>query len=124
MKISYKALLSTFLVGAVLFLAVPMASAHAHPKVMVPAADSAGPSPAVVSITYSEAVEPKFSTISVTDADGKKKFNTATAMPVANDPKTMTLALPTLQPGSYVVHWVSVAADGHRLEGQYPFTVK
>src|SRR5271155_209477 len=120
MKISYKVLLSTILVGVVLFLAVPMASAHAHPKVMVPAADSAGPSPAAVSITYSEAVEPKFSTISVTDAGGKKKFSTATAMPVANDPKTMMLALPTLQPGSYMVHWVSVAADGHRLEGQYP----
>jgi copper resistance protein C len=124
MKFTYKVLLSTILVGAVLFLAIPMASAHAHPKVMVPAADSAGASPAAVSITYSEAVEPKFSTISVTDADGKKKFNTAAAMPAPNDPKTMTLALPTLQPGSYVVHWVSVAADGHRLEGQYPFTVK
>ena len=124
MKFFHGVILSAALLGTALFFAVPMASAHAHPKVMVPAADSAGPSPAVVSITYSEAVEPKFSTISVTDADGKKKFNTATAMPVANDPKTMTLALPTLQPGSYVVHWVSVAADGHRLEGQYSFTVR
>jgi len=90
---------------------------------MVPAADSTGASPAVISITYSEAVEPKFSTIRVTDAGGKK-FSTATAMPVASDPKTMTLALPTLPPGSYVVHWVSVATDSHRLEGQYAFTVK
>jgi len=123
MKFFHGVILSAALLGTALFFAVPMASAHAHPKVMVPAADSTGPSPAVISITYSEAVEPKFSTISVTDAAGKK-FSTATAMPAANDPKTMTLALPTLPHGSYVVHWVSVATDSHRLEGQYAFAVK
>jgi methionine-rich copper-binding protein CopC len=123
MKFIHRMFLSMALLAAGLFLAVPAAFAHAHPKVMVPAADSTGPSPAVISITYSEAVEPKFSTISVTDAAGKK-FSTATAMPVANDPKTMTLALPTLPAGGYVVHWVSVATDSHRLEGQYAFTVK
>jgi len=123
MKFIHRVFLSTALLGAGLFFAVPAASAHAHPKAMVPAADSTGASPAVISITYSEAVEPKFSTIRVTDAGGKK-FSTATAMPVASDPKTMTLALPTLPPGSYVVHWVSVATDSHRLEGQYAFTVK
>jgi methionine-rich copper-binding protein CopC len=123
MKFIHRALLATTLMAAGLFFAVPKASAHAHPKVTVPVADSSGPSPAMISITYSESVEPKFSTISVTDAAGKK-FSTATATPVANDPKTMTLALPTLPPGSYVVHWVSVATDSHRLEGQYAFTVK
>jgi copper resistance protein C len=123
MKFMHRALLSTALLAAGLFFAVPAAFAHAHPKVMVPAADSTGSSPAAISITYSEAVEPKFSTISVTDAGGKK-FSTATAMPAPNDPKTMTLALPKLPAGGYLVHWVSVATDGHRMEGQYAFTVK
>jgi methionine-rich copper-binding protein CopC len=124
MKSTYRFFLAVVLVSAGLFLAVPAAFAHAHPKVMAPAADSVGPSPAVVSITFSEALEPKFSSIEVTDAGGKKKFNTASSIPVPNDPKTLTLALPKLPPGGYEVHWVSVATDGHRLEGEYAFTVK
>jgi hypothetical protein len=124
MKSTYKYLLVSVLLSAGLFLAVPAAFAHAHPKVMVPAADSVGPSPAAVSITFSEALEPKFSSIEVTDAGGKKKFNTESSIPAPNDSKTLTLALPKLPAGAYEVHWVSVATDGHRLEGQYAFTVK
>ncbi len=110
-------------ISALLLLAVPAAFAHAHPKVMFPTADSVGPSPAMVKITFSEALEPKFSSINVTDEAGKK-FNTAASMPVTGDPMTLTLALPTLPVGGYVVHWLSVATDGHRLEGSYKFTVK
>jgi methionine-rich copper-binding protein CopC len=91
---------------------------------MVPVPDSTGPSPEKVSITFSEAVEPKFSSINVTSADGKTKLNTAASQPVAGDPKTLTLALPTLPAGGYLVKWVSVAPDGHRMEGEYAFTVK
>jgi copper resistance protein C len=46
------------------------------------------------------------------------------SMVVADDSKYMTLDLPTLPPGTNVVHWVSVAVDGHLLEGAYKFTVK
>jgi methionine-rich copper-binding protein CopC len=123
MKFNRKSFLAVALIGAGLFFAVPSALAHARPKVMLPTPDSVGPSPAVVSITFSEALEPKFSSINVTDEHGKK-FNTASSMPAANDPKTLTLALPVLPHGGYLVHWISVAADGHRLEGEYAFTVK
>ena len=123
MKLNRKSFLAFALMSAVLLFAVPSAFAHAKPKVMLPAADSIGPSPAMVSITFSEAVEPKFSSINVTDEQGKK-FNTASSMPAAGDPKTLTLALPGLPPGGYLVHWVSVADDGHRMEGEYKFTVK
>jgi methionine-rich copper-binding protein CopC len=123
MKFNRKLFLVVAMMSVGLFFAVPAAFAHARPKVMLPAADSVGPSPATVSITFSEAVEPKFSSINVTDEQGKK-FNTASSMPAAGDPKTLTLALPALPPGGYLVHWVSLAADGHRLEGEYKFTVK
>jgi len=123
MKLNRRFLLATALMSAGLFFAVPSAFAHARPKIMLPTPDSVGPSPAMVSITFSEAVEPKFSSINVTDEQGKK-FNTASSMPAADDPKTLTLALPVLAPGGYLVHWVSLAADGHRLEGEYKFTVK
>jgi hypothetical protein len=124
MKVMRNRLLEAILVGGTLLAATPDALAHAHPKVMVPAADSSGPSPATISITFSEAVEPKFSSLNVTDEEGKKKFNTAASTLSPGDPKTLTLALPPLSPGPYKVHWVSVATDGHRMEGEYQFTVK
>jgi methionine-rich copper-binding protein CopC len=123
MKSTRRKFLATALLTAGLLIAAPAAFAHAHPKVMFPTADSVGPSPAMVKITFSEALEPKFSSINVTDEAGKK-CNTATSMPVEGDAMTLTLALPTLPAGGYVVHWVSVATDGHRLEGSYKFTVK
>jgi copper resistance protein C len=123
MRIARKWFLAMVWMGAVLFFASPYALAHARPKVMVPAAESTTASPPMISVTFSEAVEPKFSSLNVTDEQGKK-FNTASSVPLPNDPKTLTLALPSLQPGGYLVHWVSVATDGHRMEGEYKFTVK
>jgi hypothetical protein len=41
-----------------------------------------------------------------------------------SNPTHVELKLPKLEPGVYDVHWVSVAADGHRLDGDYSFTVK
>jgi copper resistance protein C len=123
MKLNRKSFLVIVLMSAAQLFVVPSAFAHARPKVMMPTPDSVGPSPAMVSITFSEAVEPKFSSLNVTDEQGKK-FNTASSMPAPNDPKTLTLAMPVLRPGGYLVQWVSVAVDGHRMEGEYKFTVK
>lgn len=103
--------------------AAPSALAHAHPKVMKPAPDSTGPAPRSVSITFSEAVEPKFSSIQLTDENGKA-VGSQVSRPAPNDPKTLILPVPKLTAGTYVVHWVNVAVDGHRLEGNYKFTVQ
>jgi len=120
MNLKHKIFLTATLATGML-IAAPAVFAHAHPKVMIPTADYVGPSPEKVTITFSESIEPKFSSISVTDEKGKQ-FNTATSTPV--DPTTLTLPLPTLPAGVYVVHWVNVATDGHRLAGEYKFTVK
>ena len=109
--------------SAVLIVSVPYALAHSRPKVMVPAAYSTVASPAAISVTFTEALEAKFSSLNVTDEQGKK-INTVSSKPAPNDPLTLTLALPPLQPGGNLVQWVSVAADGHRMEGEYKFTVK
>jgi len=113
-----------FACALVLMLAaVQFALAHAHPMVMKPAPDSAGPAPGSISITFSEALEPKFSSIQLTDEKGKSADSEA-SRPNVNDPKTLFLAVPRLAAGTYIVHWVSVAVDGHRLEGSYKFTVQ
>jgi copper resistance protein C len=104
-------------------IVAPSAFAHAHPKTMAPAPDSSGPAPNRISITFSEAVEPKFSSIKLTNTEGKSVDSEASA-PVPGDPATITLAVPSLPPGTYVVHWVNVSVDGHRLQGNYKFTVR
>lgn len=106
-----------------MFAAVPSALAHAHPKVVKPAPDSTGPAPSSISITFSEAVEPKFSSIQLADEKGKSVDSEA-SRPNPNDPKTLILAVPKLTAGTYIVHWANVAVDGHRLEGSYKFTVQ
>ena len=101
---------------------VPSAFAHAHPKTMVPAPDSTGPAPSKISISFFEAVEPKFSSIKLTNIEGKPA-DPETSAPAPGDPTTFTLAVPSLPAGTYVVHWVNVSVDGHRLQGSYQFTV-
>jgi methionine-rich copper-binding protein CopC len=103
--------------------AVPSALAHAHPTVMKPAPDSTGLAPSSILITFSEGLEPKFSSIRLTDERGKAE-SSEVSRPAPADPKTITLAVPMLTAGTYIVHWVSVAVDGHRLEGSYKFTVQ
>jgi hypothetical protein len=111
------------LIGIGLTIGAPSALAHSRPKVMVPAPDSTVSAPANISVTFTEPLEPKFSSLSVTDPQGNK-LNTASSLPLPNDPKTLTLALPVLKPGDYLVHWITVAPDGHRMEGEYKFTIK
>ncbi len=118
-----KRIVNLALLSCMLFFMVPYSLAHARPKVMVPAANSVVVSPASISITFSEAVEPRFSSLNVID-EHDKRLNVVTSMPLPNDPKTLTLALPPLAPGGYLVKWVSVATDGHRMEGEYKFTVR
>jgi len=108
---------------AVVLAVAPSAFAHAHPKTMVPAPDSTGPAPSKISITFSEAVEPKFSSIKLTNVAGKSVDSEVSA-PVPGDPTTITLAVPSLPAGTYVVHWVNVSVDGHHLQGSYKFTVR
>ena len=110
-------------VAFVLLAVVPFAFAHAHPTATNPAPDSTGPAPKVISITFSEAIEPKFSSIKLTDESGKSADSNA-SKPVAGDPKTLLLDVPSLAPGTYVVHWSNMATDGHKLAGEYKFTVK
>jgi copper resistance protein C len=112
------------IVVALFGLLVPAAAlAHAHPKVMDPAPDSTVTAPRRVSIEFSEALDPKFSSLRVTSGSGAV-MSKASSVVDAGDPKHMTLDLTALPPGVYLVHWVSVATDGHRLEGSYKFTVK
>lgn len=117
-----KTFVSNFFFAALL-AGAPLAFAHSKPTEMSPAANSVVSAPNSIVVHFSEELEPKFSMMTLADTAGK----TVSKQPsvVGKDAKTMTLPLPALASGIYTVKWVTVAADdGHRLEGNYKFTVK
>jgi len=106
-----------------LVLAASPAFAHSHPVKMAPDKDATVGAPKEISIEFSEALDPKLSTLELDDDKGVA-VSKATAVLDPSDAKHLTLALPALAPGVYSVKWVSVATDAHRLNGTYSFTVK
>jgi methionine-rich copper-binding protein CopC len=99
------------------------AFAHSKPKVMEPAANSTVAAPTELSVIFSEALDPKFSSLALTDEKGSVISKAKTVADPSNH-MHLTLALPKLAPGTYYVHWVSAAVDGHRMDGDYSFQVK
>jgi copper transport protein len=78
--------------------------------------------PEELALTYSEPVEPRFATVSVTDADANQQ---ASARPSRSptDPDTLVVPLKRLAEGWYLVYWRVVSADGHPVRGAFTFAV-
>jgi methionine-rich copper-binding protein CopC len=99
------------------------AQAHAHIEHAVPAAGSAvHASPKEVELSFSEALEPAFSSVDVLDQkgghveEGKTQFG-------PDDAKVMRIALAPLAPGAYTVVWRALSIDTHRSSGRFTFSV-
>ncbi|WP_419688897.1 copper homeostasis periplasmic binding protein CopC [Burkholderia theae] len=106
------------------FVVIQAAHAHAHPKTQEPAANATlSSAPHAVTIDFSEALEPAFSSISVTDSRGQSVADGKSAVDAGNR-KRMRVALANLTAGAYTVAWIAVASDGHRTQGHYTFTLK
>ncbi|MGA7803834.1 copper resistance CopC family protein [Bradyrhizobium sp.] len=88
---------------------------HADPRVgsTVPTA------PREVSLTYTQNLEPAFSGVEVTDANGarvdlgKPSFSSS----------VMRVGLKPLSPGAYKVRWHVLSVDTHKTEGSFTFHV-
>ena len=80
--------------------------------------------PTEVSIAFTEEVEPKFSSIEVLDAGGKR-VDDGKAHTAPDNEKLLSVGLKPLAPGTYKVIWHAEAAeDSHKTKGNYVFTVK
>ena len=103
---------------------VGTAQAHAHLRTSAPAVGgTVQASPPEVAITFTEGVEPRFSTIEVQDAAGQRvDRNDAHTAPADN--KVFSVGLPQLAPGTYTVVWHATAVDTHKTEGTFQFTIK
>jgi copper resistance protein C len=99
------------------------AEAHAKLKEASPPAESTVmAAPGEVIITFTEALEPKFSKIEVQDSKGQRADQGA-AQAVPGEPTRLAIALKPLTAGVYRVIWRVVSVDTHRSEGSYQFTV-
>ena len=112
--------LAVFSVGA---LVASAAFAHVFPQKQEPGAGATVAAPTQVRVLFDGPLEPTFSSLKVTDASGKQ-VNAEKSAVDTQQPAVMTVALPTLAAGHYTVHWVAVASDGHRTQGDYAFNVK
>jgi methionine-rich copper-binding protein CopC len=112
------------LVAALTLTVAQLAHAHAYPTHQAPSAGATvSTSQKDVAIDFDDGLEPAFSAITVTDAQGKPVTSAKAVVDPANK-KHMSVALNPLTPGDYTVAWVAVAEDGHRTQGHYTFTVK
>ena len=78
--------------------------------------------PPVVLLTYSEAVEPRFAIVSVTNAAGHQQIAGSPRRSAA-DPKTLVVPLHRLAQGWYLVYWRVISVDGHPVRGAFTFAV-
>jgi methionine-rich copper-binding protein CopC len=99
------------------------AFAHTDLVKSIPAADSTGPAPKVIVLTFSEKVAPAFTGFALAMSDGMK-FALATA--ISADGKVITLTPKgSLMAGTYKLAWHAAAAeDGHRTDGTFSFKIK
>jgi copper transport protein len=113
------------LVAVAAWCAMPSAaSAHAYLIRTVPAASGIlNIPPRTVSLTYDEAVEPKFAIVSVTDAAGTQETTGAVARSPSN-PSTLVVPLRSNLPeGWYLIYWRAISVDGHPVQGAFTYAV-
>ena len=110
-------------VTAALALSATSAFAHGRLELSAPAANATVRSPASVTLRFSEPVEARFSGFGITDAQGHP-VNAPSHLDGAN--AAILVATPTapLAPGVYHVGWHVVCQDGHRMRGEFDFTVQ
>src|SRR5262249_43277649 len=105
-------------------LAMP-ASAAAHAvlvKTVPEASVTLSAPPKQVALTYSEAVEPRFAIVSVTDAAGHQKV-AGPPRRSTTDPDTLLVPLKPTSEGWYLVFWRVISVDGHPVRAPVTYAV-
>ena len=106
--------------------AAPAAGAQSHAlldKAAPPVGGIVAIEPGEVRLSFSKAIEPQFSRIELTTADGQPVKTGPAAVDPA-DQEQLVLPLPPLAPGRYRVRWHIVSVDTHSTEGNYTFEIR
>jgi hypothetical protein len=92
---------------------------HAEPAVGAKVATA----PAAVRITFTEKLEPAFSSIKVLDAGGHE-VDKADLRAETGNAAILRVSLPALSPGVYRVTWRATSVDTHVTKGEFTFEVQ
>jgi copper transport protein len=110
--------------AAILALAPAAASAHAYLVGTSPTASRVLNSPPkAVSLTFDEAVEPRFAIISVTSAQGTQEVTAPVARAPANPDTLVVPVRPHLPEGWYLIYWRAISVDGHPVSGAFTYAI-
>jgi copper resistance protein C len=105
-------------------MGVGAADAHALLDHAVPSVGGTiSASPQEVRLNFSERIEPAFSGVELSTAEGQP-ITTLAATIDPGDSARLVLHVPPLAPGRYKVRWHIVSADTHRTQGDYVFEIK
>lgn len=87
-----------------------------------PVGSTVHPAPKALVLTYTEALEIPFCTVTVTDAMG---MNDAAGkpQPVPGHANEMRVPLDIRMPGRITVTWHALSVDTHKTQGSFSFTV-
>lgn len=111
------------LLTLVALLVAPPAWAHAFlERASPPVGSEVADSPAAIAITFTEGVEPLFSTIELHGPTGAA-VSVGTPQVAPGNNQTLSVRLPKLPPGTYTVNWHVTSVDTHKTEGNFQFTV-
>ena len=113
-------------IALILAFSLLASTAWAHPKLLSasPAPNAQVASPAQIRIAFSEPVFARFSGVVLKDHQGRA---VATGSPALDPADKTVLVVPVkgaLVAGMYHVTWHAVAADTHRVQGEFMFAVK
>ncbi len=113
----------TTALALILLLSTASAWGNAFPDHSEPRAGwTVQTAPSQVRIWFDETLESLFCTIKVLNAE-KQRVDKGDGRLNPLDNTILEVSLPPLPPGKYRVFWSVVARDGHRTEGDFPFTI-
>jgi methionine-rich copper-binding protein CopC len=105
-------------------LAVP-GVAVSHPALVTssPRSGEAVSTPKQLVLRFNEPIEAAFTHVELVNAANVRQ-DVNGVQSIAEQPNAVVLTLPTLAPGEYSTRWSAVGRDGHRVKGEFRFTVK
>jgi methionine-rich copper-binding protein CopC len=110
------------LVAFVLFALAANGCAYAHAMLASaspPVGGSVGAAPRQVTLSFTQGLEPSFSSVQVTDSKGAR---VDLGKPQISG-STMSVELKSLGPGTYRVNWHVLSVDTHKTQGSFSFHV-
>lgn len=118
-------MMRNIIIMIVLNLFVPaVALAHAYlVKSVPPGRATLFTSPAKIQLWFNERLEPRYSTASVLDPNGKR-VDLENSEVSSEDPKQLAIGVKPLPSGKYTVKFRVLSVDGHVVEQSFPFTVR